>query len=96
MRRISTNIRQTRLLKTLRYSVDPVAWEESDQDWKGKTVIPLCTAYTAEYKTLKDIVKATPDAEHLDGLAVITTKMNGEGIDKKFPQIDAWLKKLNL
>ena len=41
-------------------------------------------------------MKATPDAEHLDGLAVITTKMNGEGIDKKFPQIDAWLKKLNL
>ena len=46
--------------------------------------------------SVKDIVKATPDAEHLDGLAVITTKMNGEGIDKKFPQVDAWLKKLNL
>ena len=70
--------------------------EKSGLNWKGKTVIPLCTAYTAEYNTLKDIVKATPDAEHLDGLAVITTKMNGEGIDKKFPQIDAWLKKLNL
>ena len=70
--------------------------ETSGLDWSGKTVIPLCTAYTAEYNTLKDIVKATPDAEHLEGLAVITTKMNGEDIDKKFPQVDAWLKKLNL
>ena len=70
--------------------------EKSRLDWKGKTVIPLCTAYTAEYNTLKDIVKATPDANHLEGLAVITTKMNGEDIDKKFPQVDAWLKKLNL
>lgn len=45
---------------------------------------------------LKDIVKATPDANHLEGITVITTKMNGEDIDKKFPQVDAWLKKLNL
>lgn len=70
--------------------------EKSGLDWSGKTVVPLCTAYTAEYNTLKDIVKATPDASHLEGLAVITTKMNGEDIDKKFPQVDAWLKKLNL
>ena len=70
--------------------------EKSGLDWKGKTVVPLCTAYTAEYNTLKDIVKATPDASHLEGLAVITTKMNGEDIGKKFPQVDAWLKKLNL
>ena len=54
------------------------------------------TAYTAEYNTLKDIVKAAPDAEHSEGLNVITTKMNGEDIDKKFPQIDAWLEKVNL
>ncbi|MCH3940495.1 MAG: hypothetical protein LKK16_08790 [Bacteroidales bacterium] len=70
--------------------------EKSGLDWSGKTVIPLCTAYTAEYNTLKDIVKATPDANHLEGITVITTKMNGEDIDTKFPQIDAWLKKLNL
>lgn len=70
--------------------------EKSGLDWSGKTVIPLCTAYTAEYNTLKDIVKATPEAEHLEGLAVITTKMNGEDIDRKYPQIDAWLNKLNL
>lgn len=70
--------------------------EKSGLDWSGKTVIPLCTAYTAEYNTLKDIVKATPEAEHLEGLAVITTKMNGEDIDRKYPQIDVWLNKLNL
>ena len=41
-------------------------------------------------------MKAAPDAEHSEGLNVITTKMNGEDIDKKFPQIDAWLEKVNL
>ncbi len=70
--------------------------EKSGLDWKVKTVVPLCTAYTAEYNTIKDIVKATPGASHLEGLAVITTKMNGEDIDKKFPQIDAWLQKTGL
>ena len=70
--------------------------EKSGLDWSGKTVIPLCTAYTAEYNTLKDIVKAIPDANHLEGITVITTKMNGEDIDKKFPQVDAWLQKTGL
>ena len=38
----------------------------------------------------------TAQAYRNEGLAVITTKMNGEDIDKKFPQIDAWLEKVNL
>ena len=33
-----------------------------------------CTAYTAEYNTLKDIVKAAPDAEHSEGLNVSPPK----------------------
>ena len=70
--------------------------EKSGLDWSGKTVIPLCTAYTAEYNTLKDIVKSTPDANHLEGITVITTKMNGEDIDTKFPQVDTWLQKTRL
>lgn len=67
--------------------------EKSGLDWSGKTVIPLCTAYTAEYNTLTDIVKATPAAAHKDGICVITKEMNGKGIEKKFAQVDSWLEK---
>ena len=63
-------------------------------DFSGKTVIPFCTAYTAEYETLKDIVKATPKSDHLDGICVVTKEMNGVGMDKKFGQIDKWLKEI--
>ena len=58
------------------------------------TVIPFCTAYTAEYETLKDIVKATPKSDHRDGICVVTKEMNGVGMDKKFGQIDKWLKEI--
>lgn len=70
--------------------------QESEREIPYSVEYDPCTAYTAEYNTLKDIVKAAPDAEHSEGLHVITTKMNGEDIDKKFPQIDAWLEKVNL
>ena len=60
-------------------------------DLKGKTVIPFCTAYTAEYETLKDIVKVTPNSDHRDGICIITKEMNGVGMDKKNGQIDKWL-----
>ncbi len=63
-------------------------------DFSGKTVIPFCTAYTAEYETLKDIVKATPKSDHRDGICVVTKEMNGVGMDKKFGQIDKWLKEI--
>ncbi len=63
-------------------------------DFKGKTVIPFCTCYTAEYETLKDIVKATPTAEHRDGLTIITKEMNGKGMDRKHAQIDKWLESI--
>lgn len=36
----------------------------------GKTVIPFCTYATASYETLDDIVNATPNSKHLEGLGV--------------------------
>lgn len=63
-------------------------------DFKGKTIIPFCTCYTAEYETLKDIVKATPTANHADGLTIVTQEMGGNGMDKKHGQIDSWLKSI--
>lgn len=63
-------------------------------DFKGKTVIPFCTCYTAEYNTLKDLVKATPTAAHKDGLTIVTHEMGGQGMDKKHAQIDSWLKSI--
>lgn len=63
-------------------------------DFKGKTVVPFCTCYTAEYNTLKDIVKETPTANHADGLTIVTHEMGGKDMDKKHAQIDTWLKSL--
>jgi flavodoxin len=70
--------------------------EKSGLDFSGKTVIPFCTAYTAEYNTLKDIVKATPEAEHKDGICIVTKEMGGKGIDKQYPKVDTWLSKVGL
>lgn len=61
---------------------------------KGKTVVPFCTCYTAEYNTLKDIVKATPTAQHAEGLTIVTQEMGGTGMNEKHSQIDQWLKKI--
>ena len=60
-------------------------------DLKDKTVIPFCTCYTAEYETLTDIVKATPESKHLEGLTIVTKEMDGKDMDKKHVQIDNWL-----
>lgn len=65
-------------------------------DFKDKTVIPFCTCYTAEYETLNDIVKATLQSDHRNGLTIVTTEMGGKGMDKKYSEIDRWLKRLNL
>ena len=70
--------------------------EKSGLDFSGKTVIPFCTAYTAEYNTLKDIVKVTPAANHKDGLCITTQEMGGKNLDGKNPQVDAWLKAIGL
>lgn len=60
-------------------------------DLKDKTVIPFCTCYTAEYETLTDIVKATPESKHLEGLTIVTKEMGGKDMDKKHVQIENWL-----
>jgi flavodoxin len=65
--------------------------EKSGLDFSGKTVIPLCTAYTAEYNTLQDIAKVTPDSEHRDGICIVTKEMNAKGIEKSFAKVDSWL-----
>lgn len=69
----------------------PVFTFIEQHDLKGKTVIPFCTCYTAEYETLNDIVKATPDSEHRDGLTIVTQEMGGKGMGEKHGQIDEWL-----
>ena len=70
--------------------------EKSGLDFSGKTVIPFCTAYTAEYNTLKDIVKVTPTANHKEGICVVTKEMGGKNLEDKKPEVDAWLKAIEL
>ena len=70
--------------------------EKSGLDFSGKTVIPFCTAYTAEYNTLKDVVKVTPSSEHKDGLCITTQEMGGKNLDGKKPKVDEWLKQIGL
>ena len=58
-------------------------------------VIPFCTAYSGPSSTLDNIVNATPDSEHRNGLCIVTKEMGGKGIDKNFPEIDTWLNKID-
>ena len=60
-------------------------------DLKGKTVIPVCTAYSGPSQTLKDIVKSTPDSDHRDGICIVTKEQGGQGMDSKTAKIDKWL-----
>ena len=58
---------------------------------KGKTVIPFCTAYSGPSSTLKDIVKATPNSDHRDGICIVTKEQNAQGMESKTARIDKWL-----
>ena len=60
-------------------------------DLKGKTIIPFCTAYSGPSSTLKDIVKATPNSDHRDGICIVTKEMGGQGMESKTAKIDKWL-----
>ena len=60
-------------------------------DLKGKTVIPFCTAYSGPSSTLKDIVKATPNSDHRDGIRIVTKVQNAQGMESKTAKIDKWL-----
>lgn len=44
--------------------------ECKDYDFSGKTIVPFCTYATAAYETLSDIINATPDSDHLEGLGI--------------------------
>lgn len=44
--------------------------ECKDYDFSGKTIVPFCTYATATYETLNDIINATPDSDHLEGLGI--------------------------
>lgn len=66
--------------------------------FSGKTVIPFCTYYTAEYETLNDIVRATSNSNHLEGLGIrgassydsntIGTWLRSIGLDSETTAID--------
>ena len=60
-------------------------------DLKGKMVIPFCTAYSGPSSTLKDIVKATPESDHRDGICIVTKEMGGKDMESKHAKIDKWL-----
>ena len=63
-------------------------------DLKGKTVIPFCTAYSGPSSTLRDIVSATPQSDHRDGICIVTKEMGGKDMDKKHAKIDKWLSEI--
>lgn len=65
-------------------------------DFKGKTVIPFCTCYTSEGNSLNDIVKATAQSKHLDGISIVTKELGGKYIDKQYGNVDKWLKEMGL
>lgn len=44
--------------------------ECKDYDFSGKTIVPFCTYATAAYETLNDIINATPNSNHLEGLGI--------------------------
>lgn len=44
--------------------------ECSAYDFSGKTIVPFCTYATASYDTLNDIINATPQSTHLEGLGL--------------------------
>ena len=64
--------------------------ECKDYDFSGKTIIPFCTYATAAYETLNDIIHATPDSDHLDGLGI-------RGSSSYNPQtIKSWLDRIGI
>lgn len=44
--------------------------ECKEYNFAGKTIIPFCTFATASYETLNDIINATPNSTHLEGLGI--------------------------
>ncbi len=64
--------------------------ECKDYNFAGKTVVPFCTYATAAYETLNDIVNATPDSNHLEGLGT-------RGSQSSYSQVvKSWLDRIGL
>ena len=64
--------------------------ECKDYNFSGKTVIPFCTYATASYETLNDIINATPDSEHLEGLGT-------RGSQSSYTQVvSSWLNRIGI
>ena len=59
-------------------------------DFKGKTVVPFCT-YASTYRdeTLAEIVRITPDADHLTGEGLTSSRVNEQNIS-------SWLKNIKI
>lgn len=59
-------------------------------DFKGKTVVPFCT-YASTYRdeTLAEIVRITPDAAHLTGEGLTSSRVNEQNIS-------SWLKNIKI
>ena len=72
----------------------PVFTFMNQYNFDGKTVVPFCTCYTAEYETLSDIVKQTSGASHKDGITIVTKEQNGKGMESNYAKIDKWLSKI--
>ena len=52
------------------------------------TLIRVCSGPSS---TLKDIVKATPNSDHRDGICIVTKEQNAQGMESKTAKIDKWL-----
>jgi flavodoxin len=59
-------------------------------DFSGKTIIPFCTYYTAEYQTLNDIINATPNSNHLKGYSCSGASSYNSSV------IQAWLDEIGI
>lgn len=64
--------------------------ECKDYNFSGKTIIPFCTFATAAYDTLDDIVNATPDSNHLEGLGIRGSRTYNS------QTIKAWLDRIGI
>lgn len=64
--------------------------ECKEYDFSGKTIIPFCTYATATYETLNDIINATPNSNHLEGLGVRGSKRYNQ------QTIKSWLDRIGI
>lgn len=74
----------------------PVFTFMEQYDFTGKTVIPVSTAHSSKYQSHKDIIKATPTADHRDGLEILSKTFGGDEVKAQYAKIDKFLEGLGL